>query len=884
MKRKLSLFLCVFAALFCLLTVGAAAKTYTADELGQYTVPLTFDANGEYIIFALKGEYDQTNYIEAFNKADDSNIIYFEQKASDEDGNVTFGPFVPKGYFDATLIVGGTSLEEPIIAGYLSAEDISNTASISISGVESAYTVNGIGSGDISIKVDASVYDSFGYPSMTNEEITIKLLNNSEDVSLEGNVITVSETAKEQAFVVSVSAGDANETAYVQIKRAEFVYRELRVYADEACTEAVNQIEVFGLDGKFDNITVYIKSFDQFGDEVDDEYVLTYANKNVGTTFKPVAGDSLLSIVSTKSPLSTGIVVCAKPLYYQASALELYGLLNECRAKLDEEKNVSAEDGKDVYGDEKWTTEKAVNTFASAISTAQDALDLYGSSGYGDDDYADEITVLNKALATYNNSFKDGIRIDALSISIKEQGLVLPVGTEKTKLTVTTNPRITTEKLTWTSSDPNVAKVDENGNVDPDASGKTVITATTRNGLTASTEITVYKKATRMELNPSSVTATYRSDVVVIEAKIFPYDCTDDIELTVNNEDYAELIISEPVVENEYLLIKATVVPKSAGKTAFTVKALRSGVSKTGSITVKMPEWGIASAPYASVESGSVVAGTEIELKTLTEGASIYYTLDGTTPSVENGRIYKTPIVVNQNLTLKAITYADEMYDSEVVTYEYKIVDTKASISNAVVRPAFSTVLDLNVSDYEDVKSATFVIEYDKNAIYDVALNDEYDAQNGITVECDGTENSGTLTVTLSKEDGFSYSGKVAELCVVVHENAKEGVSAVRITSALIQKTDGSTVESAASDGYVTISNYIIGDANNDGRIGLADVLIIKQYLSGNQTAKKIILLDAADVDGDDDIDNDDVILLSKYCVGLNVVINQRHGTGLLPD
>lgn len=77
--------------------------------------------------------------------------------------------------------------------------------------------------------------------------------------------------------------------------------------------------------------------------------------------------------------------------------------------------------------------------------------------------------------------------------------------------------------------------------------------------------------------------------------------------------------------------------------------------------------------PMASIPNGVVVAkGTQIELSCETEGATIYYTLDGSCPCDEAHRIlYTEPITVNNNLVINAIAVAPDMYDSDVVEFVY---------------------------------------------------------------------------------------------------------------------------------------------------------------------------------------------------------------------
>lgn len=83
----------------------------------------------------------------------------------------------------------------------------------------------------------------------------------------------------------------------------------------------------------------------------------------------------------------------------------------------------------------------------------------------------------------------------------------------------------------------------------------------------------------------------------------------------------------------------------------------------------------------ATPTSGTVEAGTEIELSTKTAGATIYYTIDGTEPTTESTP-YTTPIIINEATTVKAIAVKEELEDSEVSTFTFTVLEA-LSITNA---------------------------------------------------------------------------------------------------------------------------------------------------------------------------------------------------------
>ena len=78
-------------------------------------------------------------------------------------------------------------------------------------------------------------------------------------------------------------------------------------------------------------------------------------------------------------------------------------------------------------------------------------------------------------------------------------------------------------------------------------------------------------------------------------------------------------------------------------------------------------------APTASPLGGKVTAGTEIILTTSTEGATVYYTVDGTAPT-RGSTVYsdmQKPVVPAGGMTLKAFAVKEGMEDSNVATFVY---------------------------------------------------------------------------------------------------------------------------------------------------------------------------------------------------------------------
>lgn len=872
MKRIISLFVCTLLATFAMSLVSYCAETvFAPDSHGTYTVDFSADVAGDYLLFAIEGKYDQTNYIEAYNSAKDENIIYFEQKTSDENGNVTFGPFVPSFYCDATLVVGGTNYDEPYLAGYLSAKNIKNDADIEISGIENSYTVSGIDGKDVVAEIKVTVLDSFGYASNYDEKIKLALSDDVLDgVALDGNELKISSTAKEQVFYVSASTDNAYSRRVVAIKREKEKASYISVYSEKACENEVSKVDVVGTAGNYPSVTLYAKTFNQYREPIDDEYTYVFDGKTALSTVTPKhSGNSTFTVKSKKNSIekSVDIVATARPNYAD-SALELYELVAECESEyslLGTEKFVSLEGGKDVFPKDVWTTSEKASAFEEAIKKAKDELSLYGTDGHSDGDYSSALSSLSNAKSTYIRSFSSGKRVDAKTIVINEQDLKLPVSTAKTALTVTTTPTFnqTTEKLTWTSSNPAIASVDESGNVSALSAGTVTITATTRSGLCATTKVTVYTTIIMINISPASLTATYGAEEAVFTADVEPQNQTEGVVWSIKDETLAELVVSDDG-------LSCSVIPKKSGKTTVTVSTPDNRKSKSAELVVVMPDLETVAKVSSSIEEGTVLKGKTVSLSSATENAKIYYTLDGTTPSKTNGRLYTKPIALGQSLTLRAVAVCDGMYDSEISSYVYNVIDSCVSISDALEKAGNTAKSTLTFKDYKNVKTASIKFVYDENVVESVNVLPT--TIDGAKIECTSKVGEVTVTITCSK-DGVELDGTIATIELVILKNASEGTSALKIADSSIELYDGTKYSAERTDGKLTVKNYVIGDADGNGKIGLSDVLIIKKYLAGDESAKESIILVAADVNLDGKVDSEDLTLLSKYCVGWNVTL-----------
>ncbi len=145
-----------------------------------------------------------------------------------------------------------------------------------------------------------------------------------------------------------------------------------------------------------------------------------------------------------------------------------------------------------------------------------------------------------------------------------------------------------------------------------------------------------------------------------------------------NDEKYYDVVT---VTTGEHLTLKGIVAVYNGNVQLYPVEI----TSATGQKAV--------AAPVFSVAAGNVPAGTKVEITCATEGASIFYTLDGSEPTIQS-TLYNGPITINETTTVKAFAVKEEMVNSSVVAATYTVKVLPAVSETAMFDFANPTTLN----------------------------------------------------------------------------------------------------------------------------------------------------------------------------------------------
>ena len=265
---------------------------------------------------------------------------------------------------------------------------------------------------------------------------------------------------------------------------------------------------------------------------------------------------------------------------------------------------------------------------------------------------------------------------------------------------VTEGVSSTTPQITWTPSDSTAG-------YNTSYTASITLTAATGYEFTDSTTATVLgNNATSITKNTDgTLTVTYdfpatakdklisiTAPQAITVANGTAYDAM-NLPATVNIVTEGNTESSAPVTWNTTALASGSYEPSVLTQQTVTLNGTvtcpdsidDNGVLLTTTITITISAAGIVGAPTVNLAAGTYTENQSVTLTSSTEGATIYYTTDGSEPTITGGvpagttAVYTAPIAVTGTegesitTTIKAIAVKDRMQNSSVEKFTYTI-------------------------------------------------------------------------------------------------------------------------------------------------------------------------------------------------------------------
>lgn len=138
-------------------------------------------------------------------------------------------------------------------------------------------------------------------------------------------------------------------------------------------------------------------------------------------------------------------------------------------------------------------------------------------------------------------------------------------------------------------------------------------------------------------------------------------------------------------------------------------------------------------------------------------------------------------------------------------------------------------------------------------------LSDRFgDNDMSVTIKPLDNGNYRVLCFSMSNANITGTTGPIITLTLEADASAPSGVTSGQLKNVMVSKSDGSNVKLPNSNFALDISQYVLGDINNDNLVSIADITVIVNMILGESNLN----LTFADLDGNGVISVNDLTLL----------------------
>lgn len=252
------------------------------------------------------------------------------------------------------------------------------------------------------------------------------------------------------------------------------------------------------------------------------------------------------------------------------------------------------------------------------------------------------------------------VTCNAVTLTINPTSIQMNVGESQT-ISYSLSPNITpTPTIHFISNNTNVITTNSNGRIYAEGPGSTTITVENSAGPNATCSVTVIDVSPTDIYLPNSMTLTV-GETQTIAPTVLPPNAVYTLSWLSSDTSVATVTPS------------GGVTGRSPGIARITARVNGYSLSDYCDVTIEQPRLSLSAQP----EGGLLETGAMVILSASDTNASIYFTLDGSTPD-QNCPLYTSPISISQDLTLKAIAYHTGYNASDILTANYQVTSLKA--------------------------------------------------------------------------------------------------------------------------------------------------------------------------------------------------------------
>ncbi len=344
-------------------------------------------------------------------------------------------------------------------------------------------------------------------------------------------------------------------------------------------------------------------------------------------------------------------------------------------------------------------------------------------------------------------------------------------------------------------------------------------TPDTSTPLTAEDKEIVFRFGTRTV----SVPITVLSKVSTVTSSSEPGMISMPSEITLSTETEGATIYyttdgSDPTTESDVYTAPLSL----SGDTTVKAIAVKDGMGQSDISTFIYVKKGRVADVTADTPSGKIDMPAKVTLSTPAEGATIYYTTDGSDPTTESA-VYAEPVSVTSNTTLKAIAVKEGFDNSRIAEFSYWR-DAAAAVTASPEAGTISMPADITLSSATEGATIYYMTDGSDPTTESAVCSGPIHLTDTTTIKAiavkDGFENSETAEFTYTKMGQAAAvtaspeAGTISMPADITLSSATEGAT-------IYYMTDGSdpTTESAVCSGpiHLTDTTTIKAIAVKDG-------------------------------------------------------------------
>ena len=217
-----------------------------------------------------------------------------------------------------------------------------------------------------------------------------------------------------------------------------------------------------------------------------------------------------------------------------------------------------------------------------------------------------------------------------------------------------------------------------------------------------------------------------------------------------------------------------------------------------------------------TVEPVIVYKNGKLWLSTVTPGASLYYTLDGSEPTTRSSH-YTVPVTLSSNGVIKAIATCPKMLDSKTTSYLVYKIGNHVSINDFSVSPTDRQTVSINLDNNKAFSA--FVMDLTLPGGFHISGSDSLHLALSLSDRCSSTHtltyhqlSDSTVRIMAYSSENACFSGMEGSILTVMMENEQLPYGKYRflLHNCFFTTPDGKEEVFSDSEGYALISTHVM--------------------------------------------------------------------------